>query len=1212
MPRETVTLELWTDYAAAGGTRKGDIPIAAGGVTAEVSGDAKIAAEVPRQRWVELGGSLRDVLRVTWPEGTVEEARVRRISDTDEQTLIALEALQIFDDLVTGGPILRVVNGSVVTRLADEVRLSTWLASYILPHESAQRIGLTLGTLARDPVIPGEFDAKSVGAVIRALFDAAGLEVELVRAGDSGWVLNGPLAIGDAAPTLTVERGRTQLDLTATVDDAALASVVIPLGADDPDTGDRATIANVRYEVSALPSSGWVSLVDPETNATPILLDQQWVGAALRLPDTTTRTILAARASDGSVQLTTTTGVTVGTRVGMVAVDGSPLVEVFDAGGGSAPRIVPKTWSTLRGEANELTNGRFKNGLTGWSAANAVTPPAYAEVYRSELGVTRSFQANVPGGRPAGTGTGTALNVDGLPAGSRVLRGEVIDQAGSTHALSAAAIPSPTGALTLSLATGLPAAYTDNEPITLVRRELATMTTGISTPKAGGYAVLSNADAALIQRLVSFAVVDNVTPSTSDPGDVFLVGPGGETFNNNLVGLYAFDGDPNKIVVRYPGFGGTSAGAVGSFFCNTYSVVSAQRLKLYYFGGSGSVGTTVVVTFNGTYFAANMPAWCAPTGYFTFVGTVVSTGSDGGGTYILADWLGVPASASLLGFYATVRPNESVSLGPPVVSTPAPNLFSYNDMWSGSFALTWARERRTLRFDGAASLGATTVAFKAISALARRDWTNTDTLYNQRPPIAMTLRATAVNLGASTLTIDLANSTAQNYQDLWPYTVFVLTGSFLKDGDYVGTHYIVLTGISGTTVSFTVAPSESYGYFDTANSTADAPQTCPATSSPTSDSYAVTGAASWASTGLATVPISIPSGRTLYAGAKVWSNFHGTGPSDTLMIVATTVVGPASSVSVRASDGYPNDWDGVTTPPNALWRVGTDSYLEVLGNRLVVAATATVNGSGQAALTLTAPNTNAIPDNVALSFTRPQLLRPSDPTDGSVVWLLSPPGGVTSATPGLGSTPVLIPVPTGTTRVVTALVTFSLPAGVYPVGEQPAIAIVDAAGNVLTTAPLATNQVTVLSTPTVARIILQVTLTASTTLAVRVYGGCTDPTLRAAVLDAMLCITARDDVPFTASSWANQLAQRGIDVLAAQRLPVAEVSIDVATLRRWSDAAATNAPIVLGQKVRVAALGVTRRILTLTRSLTNPHRATVTVGAVSTDLTRRVAATAGG
>jgi hypothetical protein len=146
----------------------------------------------------------------------------------------------------------------------------------------------------------------------------------------------------------------------------------------------------------------------------------------------------------------------------------------------------------------------------------------------------------------------------------------------------------------------------------------------------------------------------------------------------------------------------------------------------------------------------------------------------------------------------------------------------------------------------------------------------------------------------------------------------------------------------------------------------------------------------------------------------------------------------------------------------------------------------------------------------------------------------------------------------------------------------------------------------------VARIILQVTLTASTSLGVRLYGGATDPRLRAACLDAMLCVTARDDVPFIASSWANQLAQRGIDVLAANRLPIAEVELDLATLRRWSDAAATGAPIVLGQKVRVASLGITRRILTVARSLTNPARSKVTVGAMSTDLTRRVAATAGG
>lgn len=1103
------TLTLLSDFTSAGGQRKGGLgaPIS-GSARYRITGETTATLVVGAKRWNTIGGTLGDVVRIDWPEGVIDEWRVQRLTEVRETPVapvpaVSLDLVPIWADLAERGPVLPLVGGAVTTRVAGALNLSTWLAQRVLAHESAQRLGVVLGTVGSDPVVDAEFDAATPLEIAQQTTQQAGTELVFTRVDDTQWRLDAPTARGANLTPLVVKPGVNALSQQTAYDRAQLATVLLPFGDQDPSTGDRATIAEVRYVVTGLPGSNWVQLEDADTGDTPILVDRQWEGAALQLVDLSTRTITTSRVSDGAVQVANVVGLSVGTVVGLATADGGPLVEVYDAASLTAHgrRVRPLTL-TGRGEANRIRNGRFKAALDGWTAANATTPPAFAEIARSELGLTRTFRAQ--GARAANTAASTPFTVDGLGAGERVLRGEVITHVGGELGLSGAAIPGPDGALTLPLDDPLPSDFADGDILPLVRREGGTYTLA-ALPKLGGILLLTHAaaDANAVQRLTAFARVDG--PAVlSTPGDVFIAGPGGELFDNNLNALYPVPGAATQAAFRYGGFANGAATPAGVFTCNNVRVMGAQRLRFYQSTPpSAALGTHVMADlnqFNGTL----LPEYCrnnpgTTSTAWRFLGVIDGTGFDPdvGLDYLEADWVGVPAWADLTGLVAGI---VNYGSGPQVIST--------SDLWSGSATLDWRRETRPLVLQGAHPTGSTTLTTKPNLALARRDWLGSDTLYV--PSLGLAL--------------------------------------------------------------------------------------------------ALTGKATWASTGLATVPVSVPSGVTIPAGTKCYSNWSGLSEADGYLVVASDVTGPASSVSVRGGDAYPNLWDGVSSAPTALYRVDAASIVRILGNRLIVAATATANGSGEASVSLTGPNTNLITDNATLVVTREVMLRPTDPQDGSVVRLLAPVGAPTETAPGLASSLARIAVPAGGTRPITAFVTFSLSAGVYPSSELPWVAIVDDAGAILASARLADTTVQVLQTPTLARIILSTTLSSTRWVGLRLYGGTTDPTLWTVVVDAMLCTTARDDVPFTASSWANPLAQRAAEALTLQRLPFADVAVDLAILRRWCDASPNAPPVQLGQRVEIPALGVTRRVAEIERAFTDPDRVRVVIGSLPTALSRRVAA----
>ncbi|MFN8994826.1 MAG: hypothetical protein ACK5X3_14360, partial [Pseudomonadota bacterium] len=543
-------------------------------------------------------------------------------------------------------------------------------------------------------------------------------------------------------------------------------------------------------------------------------------------------------------------------------------------------------------------------------------------IRRPDLGKTLAFQIN--GARSAGTGTGTPLAVDGLPANERVYEGDQLIIAGQVYTISADAVPNTSGGITASITPTLAATYPDDTVVTIVRRERRQWTKNGTLTSAGWFA---NGGLLAMKDVASDGLL--YRPMT---GLSLIHDDSGVDFTGNIEGI-AYD-----------------SGFAGAFTVNT----------------SGAIGT-------------------------------------------------LPAQ------------------------------FDDND----TFTATFVRETRAFRFSGTQTVGASSVTFKNISALARRDWQTGDTLFARRDFTA-TVRITGLTYTFPrdfTATIVTADSTLDDVAavDRDGLAIVGVVGSWTitYGSDRVFTTVLPLrvVSISGTTMALVIADP-------TATSVEDNLPSLPQTANAAwiiVDSYAVTAGASWSNAGRATVSVSVPTGRTIARGQPLWANWIGGGASGaesnapTLLFAHAAVTGAASSLQVAGWDDYRSDWDGSTPLATAVYRLfgGTGaSRWDCPVESMVAAASTQANGSGQANVTLKAANVTAIPDNAAVSITRPALLPAGTSTAGSVMRLMYASGSLLPAasTPSVQSESVWITVPAGLTRTLTAVARAIVSQGTYGTG----------------------------------------------------------------------------------------------------------------------------------------------------------------------------------
>ena len=351
-------------------------------------------------------------------------------------------------------------------------------------------------------------------------------------------------------------------------------------------------------------------------------------------------------------------------------------------------------------------------------------------------------------------------------------------------------------------------------------------------------------------------------------------------------------------------------------------------------------------------------------------------------------------------------------------------------------------------------------------------------------------------------------------------------------------------------------------------------------------SYEVTGAATHATaSGIAAVPVSIPSGVTLKRGTMVWSNAHGRSSASALS-VATTVTGPASTVDVFAGDTLvANESDGGLVASYRVYGGTGVSSLRFPGNEMLVWSSVQANSAGQASVFLGFAPVNDIADNAPITITRPVLFGPRDHTAGSALRLVYAPG---SGSPSIAVTAtqsetVFIPVTTGEPVTVRAVARFRVTPETLAIGAAPVVAIVNTvAGTVLATGAIAAQ--TTYTAP-YGEIVCTATTTlaASASLAIRIYGG-SNSSWQArwhVCTDASFYVGA-DILPYAAGARSRIAWQRGQDVLA-QRKSSARYTV------RGLDQAAladSGTPIQIGQNVRLRSesleLDTTERIVGLT------------------------------
>ncbi len=1204
----TWQLTRLSDWTSAGGVPLADLGFAGKGsqIRHELGGAGKATLVLNRaiaNDWVPGGA----IVRIDGTRSGATEVRITSRSLATrgiDATQLTVNAVPRIYDLSDTDLIYETLGGRTIFRFDLAATIAEYLTRFFFVRQARDGLlGIGPGILAYTEKFPLRWERATRGQLLKMCVDATQQELAW-RIDDAGnELIDFVNAVGEDAVTVPLVYGDRLRDHQLEEDVDGLATVARVAGEPETTDSERATIGENLWEVRSLRAVGGgataLELRAPDTMETPLLEDGMYAAHPdISLPEcylqyadgVTRRPILATSLSSSEFTINGALPA-VGERVTIVAdADGTPL-ELLELPSAirqrRARRVRDVQITGGRGERQYARNGGHENGLTGWSSVHG---GAAAEYFRSEFGIHRT--ALIATARSAAVGTGTPLYLKSAIPGSWVRRGMRLKVGGADLPVTSDAIPDASGALNLVVASpGLPGTYADNAPLTLVRRDVRALTL--------------DGDQSPLMQFLRFADSDT---------DALIDTLGG------------------SLVAAVGGYDASSA--VPTYDATALTGARAGTIRL----GKASASLELLTwpTFDDDTFgvAVNVLASDSLHAVFTLTGTppvAIVAGTTRFRYVAISGQLVVVKVTAVSGLDCTVEV-ESLLTAPAIF--PYPNPF---DAGLGGYAVTgcnvlladgstWAytqeRETRVLNLDGVHSAGDTTLAFKAQSVIATRQWLGTDSIELARS-FGGTLVVTAwgtptevyedetgaflgtrvvgtVNLGASTFdAIDPGDIPALLYLN-----VDVVEGS---------TRAWRYESLVGTDLTLFLPPGWTGG--TPTPSTIVAEWTL-------YETYALTGTASWNANGRVTLALAsaVPAGRSYPRGAILWCNWHTravNGGASQLRLHAD-LEATDTTVQIEGLDSWVVGSLPLTAQRFALYRVFTSgSDMPIPGNTLYAAANAQVAGDGTVSVTISAANPVAIGVDEVVTIETPALRPPDLDASGSAMRLFCPVGGDGTPVPTSGGEQVAlsyIAVPANTTRSIVAVSRFSLSVADWFAGAGPVVAIVDADENILGFAKLGDDGANIEATPGEITVTARATIATSGMYAVRVYGGTTD--------DELWCVHWRTffyrgealDAPYTPESWPTRMMLAALKMLAQLALPRIT---DRLTIEEWDYARlaalgiAPDAvpPIVLGGRVHLEEVDRMQRVTAYTERPELPV-AEVEIGQPDRDAARVLAQTA--
>ncbi|GAB1345098.1 hypothetical protein [Gemmatimonas sp.] len=477
-----LALEHWSDLAAAGGLAQQDLmPALDVQESLNIDGNDWLRFSVPQRYVLRSGFGLRQVVRLVDALAGIREYRVRRIERDPRSGVATVFGAPVLYDLASAG-VVRGPDGS--TTLAASLTPTQWIDTYVLANLAADALAwLGRGTVAYTTYVTMTLENVTRLALLRALAEKLGCELDLPRNGESGYVIDLVAAIGAATTPVEGLYGRNLLAATLEQDDGNLATVIQPTNTKPNVNAAAVSMLQMAWRITGVSGTGpyTLTLADPTGAPGPIYVDGQLDGYYLVAKDDTKTAILSSEASTQNVTVASLGTLALGMQVGLVRTSAGAAIEEVanDAALALYGRVVmPLTVGTARGERNLITDGNFAFGGLTYLGTQAT---GWREVY------PLSENVDIAGSVVSNTSASTALPVTGFPANAVIRRGEqIIVGTLALGASNAAVLPSSAVAssstaasandatVSIPLVGTLPTSLTDGQTIKLTATDYPT------------------------------------------------------------------------------------------------------------------------------------------------------------------------------------------------------------------------------------------------------------------------------------------------------------------------------------------------------------------------------------------------------------------------------------------------------------------------------------------------------------------------------------------------------------------------------------------------------------------------------------------------------------------------------------------------------------------------------------------------------------------